>query len=91
MRRDPLDPEGQYDNSYCAEECGYGVSLTPRKQENITDLVIKDLRGRERLGQAKYGRPLLPHDGRDSLLDLYEELLDAVQYIKKYMMEVGDE
>ena len=76
-------------DTFCAEECGgYGVHLP---KENVTDLVIKDLRGRAALGQAKYGRPLLPNDGRDSLKDLYEELLDAVQYLRKYMEEVRDE
>ena len=77
-------------DAFCADEGG-GYGFTVPKVENITDMVVKDLRGREALGQAKYGRPLLPNDGRDSLKDLYEELLDAVQYLRKYMEEVKDE
>lgn len=50
-------------------------------------LVIADMCGRDQLGLRKYGRPLLPNDGRDSLQDLYEELLDAAVYIKKAMLE----
>ena len=92
MRRNPLDPEGQYENDYCAEECGYGVTLTGevKSKRTVTDMVIEDLLGRAAVGYKKYGKSLQPHDGRDSLQDLYEELLDAAQYIKKYMLEVRD-
>jgi len=95
MTRNPQDPEGQYEHpQYCAEEgyvyCSTHMDLSTDKK-NITDLVISDLRGRSAIGRAKYGRDLMPHDGRDSLQDLYEELLDACQYIKKYMLEVKDE
>ena len=84
MKTDPTD-------SYCAEE-GYGVSITGEyRKKNITDKVIDDLRERERVGFKKYGKELLPHDGRDSMQDLYEELLDAAQYIKKAMEERDSE
>jgi hypothetical protein len=96
MKRNPEDPEGQYERqSFCAEEGyltytdGYGVVISPKpaKKKSITDMVIEDLRGRERKGYETYGGPLLPHDGRDSMRDLYEELLDAAQYIRKVMEE----
>ncbi len=46
------------------------------------ELVIDDMRTRAEHGLAKYGAPLQPHNGRNSLQDLYEELLDATQYAK---------
>ena len=86
MKRDSTDTA-----SFCAEE-GYGVSITGEcRKKNITDLVVDDIREREKVGYKKYGKALLPHDGRDSMQDLYEELLDAAQYIKKVMEERDSE
>lgn len=74
-------------SQFYAEE-GWITSLTgERREKNITDMVIDDLRERERIGYKKYGKVLRAFDGRDSLKDLYEELLDASQYIKKAMIE----
>lgn len=55
----------------------------------ITQQVCEDLKAREQLGYQKYGKPLEPHDGRDSLQDAYEECLDMAQYLKKAMIERG--
>lgn len=57
------------------------------RQDLVTERVIEDLKARTELGLKKYGRPLTTFDGRKSLQDLYEELLDACQYIKKAIME----
>ena len=38
--------------------------------------VIADMEDRRRLGIARYGTPLQPHNGRDALVDAYEEALD---------------
>lgn len=51
--------------------------------------IIKDLEKRNKKGLQTYGKELTTNDGRDGLQDLYEELLDAVVYIKKVMMEDG--
>lgn len=54
----------------------------------IFDLVIADLRKREAQGAETYGKARMEaHDGRDSLVDLYEELLDAVAYLRKAIAE----
>ena len=50
-------------------------------------LVVDDMHGRDALGMRKYGRPLLPHDGRDTLQDAYEEALDLAVYLRKAMLE----
>lgn len=56
-------------------------------RENVIGHVIADLREREKKGIQTYGTTLQTHNGRDALRDLYEELLDACQYLKQLMME----
>lgn len=54
---------------------------------DIWELVIEDMRGRNALGTATYGGPLRVFDGRINLVDLYQELLDAVCYLRKEIEE----
>jgi hypothetical protein len=49
--------------------------------------VIEDAFGRHCVGIDRYGVPLHPHNGRDSLTDAYEELLDAAVYLKNEAIE----
>lgn len=53
----------------------------------VQDLVRRDMDARKQLGIYRYGTPLQPFNGRDALCDLYEELLDAVMYIRQVMYE----
>ena len=55
----------------------------------VWDLVIEDIEKRDAYGVAKYNTRLQPHNGRDALRDVYEELLDAVVYIRQLMYERG--
>ena len=50
-------------------------------------MVRADLEERERVGIARYGTPLQPHNGRDALVDLYQELLDACCYVRQLIAE----
>lgn len=52
--------------------------------------VISDMFKRRAEGYETYGRPLLPHNGRNALQDLYEELLDACMYVKQALLESAD-
>ena len=56
-------------------------------KEGITQLVIADLLEREKRGIAKYGRTLETHNGRNALVDAYEEALDLAQYLKQEILE----
>lgn len=56
-------------------------------QPAIHDLVAADLAGRKALGTERYGTSLQPHNGRDALRDLYEELLDASVYVRQAIEE----
>jgi hypothetical protein len=51
------------------------------------DDVIRDLIARDELGFKRYGQNLETDDGRDTLADWYQELLDACQYGRKYLEE----
>ena len=57
----------------------------------IAPLVIADMKARDEMGREKYGGPLVTNDGRDSLNDLYQEILDAAVYCKKLELELAEE
>jgi hypothetical protein len=59
----------------------------PNDQPPIVDLVVADLHERKAHGIREYGTPLQPWNGRDPLVDLYEELLDAAQYARQDLHE----
>jgi hypothetical protein len=60
---------------------------TPNNKPAIQDLVMQDMLARKLLGQQRYGTPLQAHNGRDMMQDLYEELLDACNYIRGMIYE----
>lgn len=53
----------------------------------ISLLVLKDARERDEGGTKKYGTRLGCFDGRDSLIDPYQEALDVVVYLRKVLEE----
>jgi hypothetical protein len=53
----------------------------------VWPLVVADMQARDAVGRERYGVPLQPHNGRDALRDLYEELLDAVAYARQAIYE----
>lgn len=55
----------------------------------ITPLVIRDLEIRSKMGKEKYGETLRAYNGRNPLVDLYQELMDAVQYVRQVIEEMG--
>lgn len=60
---------------------------TPNSNPAVWDLVIQDMRRRDQFGRAKYGTPLQPHNGRDALVDAYQEALDLVVYLRQLIEE----
>ena len=54
---------------------------------HIADLVIEDILARKAEGVRKYGTPLQAGNGRDALMDAYQEALDLAQYLKQAMEE----
>ena len=58
-----------------------------RSGGDITELVIADLRQRREVGVRKYGTTLQAHNGRDALVDAYQEVLDLAQYLRQVLEE----
>lgn len=56
---------------------------TPADGVAIWDLVIKDMQERDRAGEAKYGTRLQADNGRDPLIDAYQEALDLAVYLRQ--------
>lgn len=59
----------------------------PNDSLPIIALVMKDLAVRGEFGKQKYGTYLQANNGRDPLLDLYYELLDATCYARQMIEE----
>lgn len=57
---------------------------------DIWPLVIKDMADRDHLGKTKYGIPLRSHNGRDALVDAYQEVLDMSVYLRQEIEERRD-
>jgi hypothetical protein len=53
----------------------------------VTDQVVADLQFRRSQGIIKYGRELQTHNGRDALMDAYQEALDLAVYLRQAIME----
>lgn len=54
---------------------------------SVTELVHADLDARDALGRERYGVSLKPFDGRQTLWDAYQEVLDLAQYLRKEIYE----
>jgi hypothetical protein len=72
----------------------YGVALVtpepppvPNEKPAVWDLVMADMRARDAEGRRKYGTPLQPHNGRDVLVDAYQEALDLAVYLRQALYE----
>jgi len=58
-----------------------------RGTHSVTDAVIDDLQKRREGGVKKYGTELQTFNGRNALIDCYQELLDATLYIRQQLTE----
>lgn len=55
--------------------------------EPVEPKLIQWIRERTKVGVKKYGQPLHTFNGRNSVRDVKEELLDALQYVQQWEME----
>lgn len=55
--------------------------------EPIWDLVVNDMRERDNLGRQRYNTPLRSWNGRDALVDAYQEVLDLAVYMRQEIEE----
>jgi hypothetical protein len=59
----------------------------PNGNPAIADLVIADVRARQDLGQRRYGVDLQAGNGRDALVDAYQEAIDLAMYLRQAIEE----
>ncbi len=55
--------------------------------KTILEMIREDLQKREDKGVATYGCKLVAHNGRDALIDAYEEALDLCMYLRQVIAE----
>lgn len=61
----------------------------PEKNDNksVWELVMDDMKSRDDFGRKKYGTPLQANNGRDPLVDAYQEILDFAVYLRQEIEE----
>ncbi len=57
---------------------------------DVLPLVLADLQARAAEGIKKYCTPLQTHNGRDPLVDAYQEVLDLAMYLRQEIEEQSD-
>lgn len=55
--------------------------------KEVIELVKKDLDSRVEVGKQRYGETLKSFNGRDALLDAYQEALDLTMYLRQTLDE----
>lgn len=53
----------------------------------IQDLVVADIQARKKVGLERYGTFLQAFNGRDALMDAYQEALDLAIYLRQAIEE----
>lgn len=56
-------------------------------QDTVLNNVLFDLIDRANVGRQKYGTLLQTNNGRDALMDAYQEALDLVMYLRQAILE----
>ncbi len=51
--------------------------------------IVEDMKERHALGISRYGTPLQTRNGRDSVMDAYQEVLDLRAYLEQTRLEDG--
>jgi len=64
------------------------INLPYPQQQYIKQLLIVDIKRRDQAGEKKYGVRLQPCNGRNALVDAYEESLDAIVYMRQELEEL---
>lgn len=59
----------------------------PTTSRPVWELVIDDMQQRDQDGRRKYGVPLQAGNGRDPLVDAYQEALDLAVYLRQAIEE----
>jgi len=60
-------------------------------QTDIWPLVLQDIKARVDMGIGKYDTVLQSNNGRDSLMDAYQEAIDLVMYLRQAIEERNEQ
>ena len=75
----------------CPHESSHATASQPSPRPSvgpaIWELVIADMHERDSIGKRCYGVRLQPHNGRDALVDAYQEALDLCAYLRQVLWE----
>lgn len=63
------------------------VQPIPNASIPIGELVVNDIRERMEIGRERYGVYLQANNGRDALIDAYQEALDLAHYLRQMIEE----
>lgn len=89
---DMTDAQFDYLRNRAFPRITYTPAATPEPMPtpstgDIQSLVMADVAVRREAGIAKYGTCLQAHNGRDALMDAYQEALDLACYLKQALVE----
>jgi hypothetical protein len=74
-----------------SDDIDVAVVAAARLKELGLNEVAEDIEARIRLGERKYGTRLKAFNGRDALIDLYQEVLDGINYSQQCQIEGKDD
>jgi hypothetical protein len=84
-------------------EAGQPLPITTKKSVDVAvevaddlkklglETIAEDVEARIRIGERKYGKRLQSFNGRDAVKDLFDEVLDALNYSKQLEIEGKDD
>lgn len=72
------------------DELSAHATFIDKIQKSPLQILTRDIISRQYKGLETYGVPLQPNNGRDSLIDAYQELLDALVYLECKVRETCD-
>lgn len=81
------DEGSQYDLKPLPKTIAPQKRPKPNSNPSSWQLVIEDMKKRDEFGKQKYGTSLQPENGRDSLIDAYQEALDLCVYLRTAIWE----
>lgn len=92
LEKDPSGIEGWITSTIRSpvilERAATALQPTPVGQGTpITQKIVEDLLERSRIGTEKYGTCLRANNGRDALVDAYQEAIDLCQYLRQAIEE----
>jgi hypothetical protein len=64
--------------------------ITNDDSVSVWDLVLSDIAERRQSGVEHYGTELVTNNGRNALIDAYQEALDLVVYLRQALRDVYD-